>query len=88
MGKTASQSVKDLTSPGFNLIKHTLAAPMKVLMFTHLLFALKSINHQALATSPELITPLFNWSCQMPLLKEPRLPRSVSMPPTTTFSEL
>jgi hypothetical protein len=74
------------TSLGSNLTKPTPEHLMKVSMCTLSLSALKSTNQAAHATSLELITPHFNWSCLTPQLKAPRLPRSVSMPPTTTFS--
>jgi hypothetical protein len=80
--------VKDLTSLGSNLTKPTPETLMKVLTFTLSLFALRNTNLQELATSPELITQLFNLFSVTPPLKVPRLPRFVSMLLTTTFSEL
>jgi len=82
--KTASLSVKDLTSLGSNLTKPTPATLMKVLTFTHSLFALRNTNLPELATSPELIMLLFNSFSVTPPLRVPRLPRFVSMPLTTT----
>ena len=50
-------------------------------------FALRPEEHQPSgpATSPALTTPLFNLFSPTPLLRVPRLPRSVSMPLTTMF---
>jgi len=58
--KIVSPSVKVHTSHGYNHTKYTPAVLMRVLTCTHLLFAQKNINQVAHATSPELITLLFN----------------------------
>jgi hypothetical protein len=84
--KTDSLNAKELTSTLSNLSNTTHATPQLVSIFTHSLFAPKNTNLPEHVISPELITPLFNSFFPTPLLKEPRLPRFVSMPLTTMSS--
>jgi hypothetical protein len=67
----------------FNLTNTTPETLIPESMFTLSLFALRNTNLPDLATSPELITLLFNLFFPTPLLREPRPLRFVSMLPTT-----
>jgi hypothetical protein len=83
--KTASLSVRVHTLTSSNLSNTTLAAPIPVSTCTPSPFAPRNTNLPDPVTSPVLTTPLFNSFFPTPLLRVPRLPRSVSMLPTTMF---
>ena len=82
--KTDSQNVKVHTSMLFNLSNITHVPQTLVSTYTHLLFAQKNTNHLEVATSPELITPPFNWFFPPQLSVVQPLLRSVSTPLLTT----
>ena len=86
--RTASLSVRVPTSTLCSLTSTTPATRTLVSMYTPSRFALRSTSHPAAATSRALITRPFSLSSPTLPLRVPRLPRSVSMPLTTTSSAL
>ena len=84
--RTASQSVRELTSTSSSHTSTTRATQTPASTSTRSPSVPRSTSHLAHAISPALTTPRSSLSCPMPRLKAPTPPRSVCMPPTTTSS--